>query len=381
VINSGEGPLGPGERRPRVLWDMTFTVRSMAGTHVYTHNLYQTLAASSDWEIQEIYGTRQVGAARRGNLRGNVQNVWWLLAGAEATVKRARPDLFHAAAYLGPPRLSCPMIVNVFDITYLVFPQNFDWKWHVYARTIIPRAIHASAAILTLSEHARGEIVRAYAVPREKVHIVAPGVGAEFQPDVHAERIAALRAKYGLGENYLLYVGNTNRRKNLSALIAGFARARQELPDLTFVLAGPRMRSSLEVERAVNEFGVAHVVRRLDFIPQQELPGLYASARAFFYASKLEGFGIPPVEAMACCTPVISAPNPPMPEVLGDAAFFTPDDSPEALAAGVVRVLTDEALQNTLRARGIERARLFTWENAAQKTLAVYQDVLQSTRH
>lgn len=376
--NSFLGSSRVGARRPRILWDMTFTVRSVSGTQVYAHNLYRSLAAASDWDFQEAYGSREKGAKRKGNLRSNAQNIWWLLAGAQAEAKRAQPDLFHAAAYLAPPRLSCPLIVNVFDITYLIFPQSFDWKWHVYARTIIPRAVQSSVAILTLSEHARSEIVRAYAVPPAKVHIVAPGIGPEFKPAVSADRIAALRAKYDLNETHLLYVGNANPRKNLTALVAAFALARRELPDLTLVLAGAGMEFSSEVDRALNTYGVSHAVRRLPFIPQDELPVLYASARAFFYASKLEGFGIPPVEAMACGTPVISAPNPPMPEVLGDAAFFTFDDSPQALGRGAVRVLTDEALRRTLSARGIQRAALYTWENAAQKTLAIYADVLQN---
>lgn len=364
-----------------MVWDMTFAARSLSGTRVYTQNLYQTLAAHKEWEFQQAFGSRdEPTSGKRGNLPSNAKNVWWLLRGAEQTVKHIQPDLFHAAAYLGPPRLSCPMIVNVFDITYLVFPENFDWKWHTYARFIIPRAVKNSAAILTLSEHARGEIARAYMVPREKVHVIAPGIGPEFQPNLPADRIAALRAKYGLGDNYLVYVGNTNRRKNLTALIAAFARARQQLPDLTYVLAGARVPTSTEVEGAMNEYGVAHAVKRLGFMPQEELPVLYAGARAFLYASKLEGFGIPPVEAMACGTPVISAPNEPMPEVLGDAAFFTADDSPEALAQGLVRVLTDTELTAALRAKGIQRAGMYTWENAAQKTLAVYRDVLQDKR-
>lgn len=379
MANADPQALGMGTRRPCVLWDMTFAVRNMSGTRLYARKLYQALAASCDWEFREIYGTRPMGGGRLGNVGVNAQSVRWLLAGAEQEVLRTHPAIYHAAAYLGPARLSCPLIVNVFDITFRNFPQFFDWKWRLYARTIIPRAIHRSAAILTLSEHARSEIVRAYGVPRAKLHVVAPGIGAEFQPGASPERIAALRAKYGLGENYLLYVGNANPRKNLPVLLAAFARAHHELPELHLVLAGAEVPSSLPVRNALTEFGIAHVVHCPGFVSEQELPILYASARAYVHTSRQEGFGIPPVEAMACGTPVISVRSPPMPEVLGDAALFSTDDSPAALAAGIVRVLTDTTCCETLRARGIERARMYTWELAARKTLDIYAGVLQES--
>ncbi len=363
-------------QRPRVVWDMTFTVRTLTGTRVYTHNLLNAIRALDRFEVREIYGTREAGPRRRGNFKSNVQNLVWLWAGLERELKRQQPALFHAAAFLGAWRAPCPMLVNVFDTTYLTYPHHFDWKWHFYARTIMPRSIQNAAAILTLSQHARGEICNAYRVAPERVHIVAPGIGAEFQPIQNAEALAALRAKYELPRNYLLYVGGTPPRKNLPTLIAAFARARRQREDLMLVLAGARMLTDAPVERAIADCGVAPYVIRLGYVPQTDLPLLYGGAQAFVYASMLEGFGIPPVEAMACGTPVISVPNPPMPEVLGDAAWFTENDSPEALGAGIVHVVSDDALQNTLRQCGIERARLYSWDASARKTIALYENVL-----
>ena len=367
---------GLGTHRPRVVWDMTFTIRSQTGTRVYTQNLYQTLRATSAWEFVELYGTREIGPRGRGNLKSNAQNIWWLLNGAERQVKLQPPDLYHAAAFLAPLRVPCPFVLNVFDTTYIEFHQHYDWKWNFYARTFIPNGIKNASAILTLSEHARGEIVRAYRVPRERVTVVPPGIGAEFQPPARAEAIAAMRAKYGVSENYLIHGGGAHARKNVPALIAAFARLCDTMPDLTLTLYGPHVLESARIREAIQAHGLAKRVTLLGYIPPQDLPALLAGARAFVYASKLEGFGMPPVEAMACGTPVVSAPNPPMPEVLGDAAYLTENDSPEALAVGRTRVLKDDVLAQTLRARGMERARLYTWENAARKTLAVYENIL-----
>lgn len=361
-------------RRPRVVWDMTFAARGLTGTRVHTQTLFQFLAAQADWEMQQICDPWN---ADKGKLKSNARSMTWLWSGLEKELQRAQPDLFHVAAYLGPRCAPCPMIVNVFDTTYLTYPHDFDWKWRFYARVVIPATVKRAAAIITDSEIMRDDIVRAYHTPPQRVHVVPPGIGGEFHPIGNADTIVAMRARYKLGENYLLYVGERHPRKNLPALLAAFARARSAFPTLEFAVAGPR-RETKEFERAVNEFKIREAVRELDYVPQSDLPALYAGARAFLFASKLEGFGMPPVEAMACGTPVISAPNPPMPKVLGDAAWFTENDSPDALATGIVRVLRDEPLANQLRARGIERARLYSWESSARKTLGIYETVLKN---
>lgn len=363
---------------PRVAWDMTFTIRSRTGTRIYTHNLVRALQATQQVALEELYGTRDEGRNRKGGGLPGAQNVWWLARGLEKQLNVRAPDLFHAAAYLGPRRAPCPVIVNVFDVAYVTYPHYFDWKWRAYARFVIPHTVRNAAAVITLSEHAREEIVRAYQIPRARVHIVAPGIGGEFQPPTDAAAIARMRAQYGLSENYLLYVGATNGRKNIPALIAAFAQLRADFPHLTLVLAGPRMSDAEQVTQAVQAHAVENAVTRLGYVPQSDLPLLYAGARAFVYASKLEGFGIPPVEALACGTPVVAAPNPPMPNVLGDAACWSKDDSPDALAHAMRRVLTDDALAQTLRGKGIERTRQFTWERAARATLQIYADVLRA---
>lgn len=361
-------------KSPRVLWDMTFTARNVTGTGVYSRKLYAGIAADRGWDLRALDGSAGTGE-RFGNLLPHLRNLVWLWAGLENELVRAKPDLFHAAAFLGPRHAPCPMLVNVFDTSYITFPQAFDWKWHFYARTVIPRTLKNSAAILTLSEHARGEIARSYAVPRRRIHIVPPGIGQEFRADLDADSVARVRAKYKLGENYLIYVGGRSARKNVPALVEAFALARHALPDLELALAGPIPHHN-PLTPVLAATGAAQAIHELDYVPQDDLPALYAGARAFVYPSKLEGFGIPPVEAMACGAPVISAPNPPMPQVLGDAACFTENDSPGALAAGILRVLQDESLRRTLREHGIHRAKLYTWENSARKTVEIYKEIL-----
>lgn len=368
-------------KKLRVTWDMTFSARSAGGTDVYARNLFSALQAPGVIELQEIKCAHTAGPQRVEKFSGPAKNLWWLWRGLEQTLDAQRPDLFHAAAFLGPRRAPCPLVVNVFDVVYEIFPREFDWKWKFYARTVIPHTVHRADAVITLSEYARGEIVRVYDVPRARVHIVPPGIRHEFRADLDAAAIAERRARYNLPENYLLHIGSVEGRKNIRALLGALAQVRAEFPDLFLVLGGPRVHTSEAVQRARREFNVDDRVRSLSFIPQTDLPCVYAGARAFVYASKMEGFGIPPVEALACGIPVISAPNPPMPQVLGDAGYFAQDDSPAALAQAIRTVLRDQALTRALREKGIARAREFTWEGAARAMIQIYQTVLQDGLH
>ncbi len=359
---------------PRVVWDTTFTRRNQTGTHIYTQNLYRALKATGRVALQEIHN------ARTYKIIPPASNLWWLARGLERELTAQAPDLFHAAAYLGPRRAPCPMIVNVFDVAALTYPQFHDWKWRAYTRFIVPQTARRAAAVITLTEHARGAIVRAYQLAPERVHIVAPGIGAEFQPLANVDALARLRARYGLSKDFLLHLGEANRRKNIPTLIAAFAQLRADFPQLRLALAGPQIPTAAAVTQAIRAYGVENAIIRLGYVPQADVPLLYASARAFVYASKMEGFGMPPLEALACGVPVVAAPNPPMPEVLGDAVCWAADDSPTALANAVRRTLMDETLVAQLREKGIARARRFTWERAAQTTLQIYANLLQSQR-
>ncbi|MBI4673043.1 MAG: glycosyltransferase family 4 protein [Chloroflexi bacterium] len=367
-------------RRPHVLWDMTFAVKSLTGTRVFAQNLFDALCAQSAYELRAINANEITRAEKTGNVLTGLRNWWWLQHELPHAVKAEHVALLHCAAYLGPRHAACPMVANILDTTYLAFPRDFDWKWRFYARTLIPPTVSNAAAILTLSEHARGEIARAFDAPRAKIKIVYPGVAAEFHAAADASTIAALRARYALPNSYVLFVGAQETRKNIPTLVHMLTRVRNEFAGLGLVLVGPRGSGSPEIQRVVNALGSRDAVREVGYVAQGEMPALYAGARAFVYASKLEGFGMPPLEAMACRIPVIAAPNPPLPEVLGDAAYFAPDDSPDALAQALARVLRDDALGDVLRARGLERAREFTWARAARTTIRIYDEILRGGR-
>lgn len=374
-----ENPSALGSR-PRVLVDMTFAAKSLTGTRVFAQNLLDAMRAQNRYDLKALNANETKHSEKTGNVFTGLRNLWWLQSGLPRVINAQRAALLHVAAYVGPRYAACPVLVNVFDTTYLTYPRDFDWKFRFYARRIIPFTVKNAAAILTLSEHARAEIARAYNLPRAKIQIVYPGVVSEFRPTADVGTIAQVRARHGLNDEYLLFVGAQQARKNIPALVGALSQVRTECPNLSLVLIGPRGSDSPEIQRSIRELDLEHAVRDLGYVANVGLPALYSGARAFVYASKLEGFGMPPVEAMACGVPVIAAPNPPLPEVLGDAAYFAQDDSPGALAQAIRVVLRDHGMANELRARGLERARAFTWERAARATINIYDALLRDGR-
>src|SRR5581483_805863 len=357
-------------------WDMTFAAKSLTGTRIYAQKLFEALAAVDNLRVQKVSAFSKMPPEKTGNLFTGVQNIWWQQTQLPRLARIQRADLLHASAYLGPLRPPCPMIVNVLDTTYLKFPSDFDWKWRTYARFLIPPTIRHAAALVTLSECSRREIADAYTISPERIRVVYPGVSPEFRPTTDADTISAVRARYALSTDYLLFVGAQEPRKNIPALVAALAKTRADFPNLALVLVGPRGSDSAVIRRTINEFGLADAVRELGFVPQSDLPIIYSAARAFVYASRLEGFGMPPLEAMACGVPVIAAPTPPLPEVLANAALLTENDSPDALAAGIGRVLSNATFVNELQQRGRKHAQQFSWARAARETLALYLDIL-----
>lgn len=350
---------------PRVIMDLSFASKSRTGTRVYAEQLCAALTALGDYEIQPVR-----------NLFSGARNLWWLQVELPRLLAQQRAALVHAAAFLGPLRAPCPMVVNVFDTIYLDYPAEFDAKWRLYARLLIPPTVRRAVAIITLSEHAQTQIAQAYRVPLDRVRVIPPGVGAEFRVTPTPAQITETRASFGLGERYLLFVGATEPRKNVASLVDALALLRHQFPDLELALVGPRGRGWKAIEDSITRHGLQNAVHEVGFVASSDLASLYAGAHAFVFPSLAEGFGMPLIEAMASGTPVVAATNAPTPEVVGEAACLARGSDSQALADAVSRVLSDPWYAADLVERGRARAALYTWERAARETAQVYRDVL-----
>jgi alpha-1,3-rhamnosyl/mannosyltransferase len=235
-------------------------------------------------------------------------------------------------------------------------------------------AVTRASHIITPSRSTRDDVLKLLPVDPERVSVVPEGVDPIFAPRP-ANEVAARLAPLGLraGE-YLLYVGTIEPRKNLLRLLQALDLAGATTGPL--VLAGGHGWNNAAIRTAVERLARTGRVRSLGYVPDELRPVLLTGARAFVYPSLYEGFGLPPLEAMACGTPVLTSNVSSLPEVVGDAALFVNPDDVDALATGLARLWRDETLRADLRARGLAQARQFSWERTARATLDVYRAVL-----
>jgi glycosyltransferase involved in cell wall biosynthesis len=276
-------------------------------------------------------------------------------------------DILHAPDFVLPPTRARTLL-TVHDLTFLVRPEAADAGLRRYLARAVPRSL-ARADLVVVDSLATGEdLGRLLGVRGPRVRLIYPGVDPRFRP-LPAGELAATRAALGLPEQFLLFVGTLEPRKNLPRLIEGFAMAGLP-PELPLIVVGRRGWLYEEIFATVARLGLGERVRFLDFVADANLPALYNLARAFVYPSLYEGFGLPALEALACGTPVVTAAVSSLPEVAGDAAVLVDPERPEAIAAGIRRAL-DEG--ERLRAAGPAQAGRFTWEKAADDLIACYR--------
>lgn len=296
----------------------------------------------------------------------------WLLA---AELLPRRLDLYHTPEGILPQRVARREIITVHDVHYLHYPQYMTATSRRYYNNQIQRSTRQAAVILVPSEATRADLVTLLGVPSEKIVTHSLGVDDGFRPATEGALIA-LRARYNLPENYLLFVGTFEPRKNLPGLFAAYTRLRAELPDAPpLVLVGRPGWLMDDIDAAVKQHALEPHLRWITDAPRADLAALYSGARLLALPSHYEGFGLTALEAMACGTPPIVSDRSSLPEVVGDAGLLVDPGDPDALADALRRLLTDDALRDELSARGLKRAAEFTWQRTAAVVLDTYRRV------
>ncbi|MFP4435760.1 MAG: glycosyltransferase family 4 protein [Chloroflexaceae bacterium] len=287
-------------------------------------------------------------------------------------------DLLHSPYYIKPyAGLPCPSVVTIYDLLGLHLPQTLSRQGRLFYRVAMGLAVRSSHRIITISCNAQEALIRAYNIPPERITVTPLAADARFCPQTEAA-VAAVHAKYGLPARYLLYVGANKPHKNLERLVQAWACVTPQQPAV-LLLAGHYDPRYPQVQQMAAAPGLRDRIMRIQNVAEADLPALYAGATAFVFPSFYEGFGLPPLEAMACGVPVICAHAGSLPEVVGDAAVTFDPYAVDELAAAIQRVLDAPALRVDLRERGLRRAQAFSWEQTARQTLAVYE-ALQHTR-
>jgi len=280
-----------------------------------------------------------------------------------------RPDLLHGLAYALPVGWPGPGVVTIYDLSFLRFPHAFKTANRIYLTASTRATARRARRVLTISEHARRDIVRLLSVPEERVDVTYPAAEERYRL-VAAAEVTAFRLARGLPEAFVFAVGTLEPRKNLVGLLQAYARLKTPRPPL-YVAGGTGWRFS-PIFDTVQRLRLQDDVHILGFVPEDELPLWYNAARLFAFPSLYEGFGLPVLEAMACGTPVITSTAASLPEVAGKAALMVPAEDADLLAREMERVLDDPQLRTEMRAAGRIQASRFSWRAMTDQTVASY---------
>ena len=294
------------------------------------------------------------------------------------SLAREAVHLFHEPHYVLPPLVRCRSVVTIHDCIHLMFPQYLPGKLaHLYAKGSMWSAARKANRILTVSEASKRDILHFFDVRADKVAVIYNAIDERFLAPADPERMELVKQRYQLDHPFVLYVGNIKPHKNIERLIDAFGRARSRgcPDDVKLVIIGDDISKYPGLRQSVHKHKLDKHVRFLGFQPQETLAAFYRLARGFVFPSLYEGFGLPPLEAMACGAPVVTSNVSSLPEVAGGAALLVDPYDAEAIAAGICQVLTDEPLRTELIARGYARARSFSWAHSVRKIHQIYMEV------
>ena len=388
----------------RIAIDYTPAVRQQAGIGRYTRGLVRALASldphtdyslfvlgkgnmdrGSEHSTAAAYSLAE-GSSLPANFRlRHVPIPYKLLTVAWHRLRLPVPaelftgpvDLLHSPDFVLPPLRKAAGLITVHDLAFLRVPECADPRLRDYLTKAVSRSVDRADHILADSQSTQNDLVELMRVSADRISVVPAGVEDRFHPDLPEDELSRVRSAYGLDEPFILSLGTIEPRKNHPRLIRSHALLRQRYPAApALVIAGGPGWLYEETLEAARQAG-PHSVRLLGFVADQDLPALYASARLFVFPSLYEGFGLPPLEAMACGTPVVCSNRPSLPEIVGDAALITDAEDTEGLASAMQRLLEDEILREQLIRRGLRRAECYSWEQAGEKLLAVYREMLR----
>jgi glycosyltransferase involved in cell wall biosynthesis len=300
-----------------------------------------------------------------------IRILWEQLRLPRAT-RQVRATILHATAFVAPIVRPCPTVITIYDLSFALFPQYFHGFNQAYLRAGTRRSARHAARLIAISDHTRRDIHRLYDVPLERIDVAYPGADETLRP-IDPATLDRFRHEKNLPAKYLLFLGTLEPRKNLVMLIEAFAQFKRACPDGRLVLAGGVGWLADEVFAAIESAGVKDSIVLPGFVKAEEKTLWLSSATAFVYPSIYEGFGLPPLEAMACGTPVIVSDAASLPEVVGEAGISIGPRDPIGWAQAMRRVWDDQPYRAELRDRGLRQSRKFTWLETARQTAETYQ--------
>jgi len=346
--------------------DTQSTLGRKTGIGLYTSNLLRALR-----QVAPQHEYVELSSGLTKELRTD-QRLEWQQFGLPRRARAAGVDLLHVTGFDAPWWKPCPVVLTVHDLIGLLFPANLPPISRLYWSRWLPRTIRWADRVIADSNHTKNDVSRLLGISPERIEVIHLGVDEKFHPVEDRKVLETVRDKYSLPKKFILCLGTLEPRKGLDTLIAALADLAVNNP-CELVIAGKRGWYTQPLFQQVKALSLGQRVHFTGYVVEEDLGALYSLAHLFVYPSRYEGFGLPPLEAMACGLPVVCTDAASLPEVVGHAALLVPPDDPVALATAMRRLLGDGQLHTEMRSRGMERATRFTWEETARRTLHVYE--------
>jgi glycosyltransferase involved in cell wall biosynthesis len=372
-----EAPTQDADGRPEgchIVVDGFGLARPLAGVGTYTREIVQALAEARPSARFTLYGPAAGGRSGQSVSRRPVpgprflgRHLIW-----PRQVRRLRPTAYFGAAGLMPlGRLGVPAVVTAHDTAIYQHPEWFPGGQTASVRLIVPRSMRRADAILAVSRNTASDVREQFGVDPRRLHVVPEGVAARYRP-LEPEQVQGVRRRFDLPERFILFVSTIEPRKNLETLLAAWSRLKVRPP---LVIAGGWGWRYEAIRQRIEAAGSE--VRLLGQVEPAELPGLYNAATCLAHPAWYEGFGLTPLEALACGTPVVASSAASVPEVVGDAGLLVDPADVDGWTLALARLLEDASLREELRQRGLRRAADFSWSRAASRTWQVLDSVTE----
>jgi glycosyltransferase involved in cell wall biosynthesis len=366
----------------RIGVDISAIQTTKSGVDWYTHRVIEEMMdlLGPDEQLY-LFSNRETGFEKHAASRPNVTVVRsgfkyqepWRQFILPLLLRQHQIDVCFFTNFVLSIAATCPMVLTIHDLSVWLYPRTHSLRNVVWARTLVPISTRRSRSIIADSNNTRLDIVRLIKTKASKVSVIHLGAPEECNPEPQPEDEEALH-HYGIIKPYILFVGTLEPRKNLNTLIKSFDKVAKARPEVNLVLAGRRGWMAQAIFDELERRELLGRVRITGYVREEYLPALYRQAAAFVYPSLYEGFGLPPLEAMASGTPVIVSRSSSLPEVVGDAGLYANPLDTDELAAAMESIFAEPQLAADLRQKGLERAARFSWKKVAGETLEILRD-------
>lgn len=362
------------------------------GVATYTLNLLKSLAKVDLKNKYTIYGVRLAPeelVIENDNFKIKnmpdllrLRSFWyswypWYYTAFSLQLSLDKPNIFFSPYPSLPLYCPCPKVAVVHDLSFLVVRNSFKIHSQIILKKQLLHIVRRASKIIAVSESTKKDLIKFVKASPENVAVIYEGYDTDaYKPQFDTDEVKALVQRYGIDSRYVLYVGTLEPRKNIPRLIEAFASLKKQGGiEHKLVVTGKKGWLYNNIFLTVTRTGLDNEVIFTDYVPDQDLPLLISGADLFVYPSLYEGFGLPPLEAMACGTPVITSNLSSLPEVVGDAGILVDPYSVDEIAEAIHQVLSNARLREQMQRKGLDRARMFSWEKTAQETLKVLEAV------